>query len=144
MAMGKNRDAETAGAQKSAKAARRSGNPAKSGKFPESSSAASETPEAPEAETSGQTGRMTIRQELEEERLQKIAAEMTAAGQGQTQRTPTWYVAIMLGLMLLGLLWIIVFYTTQAMFPIPQLGNWNIGVGIGLLMVGVIMTTRWR
>ena len=46
--------------------------------------------------------------------------------------------------MLLGLLWIVVFYLSQGRFPIATLGNWNLGVGAGLLIAGFLMTTNWR
>ncbi|WP_416375706.1 cell division protein CrgA [Neomicrococcus lactis] len=58
--------------------------------------------------------------------------------------TPTWYKAIMFGLMLLGLLWIIVYYLGGGLFPIPGIGGWNIFIGFGIAMIGFFMTTRWR
>ena len=50
----------------------------------------------------------------------------------------------MFGFMLLGLIWIIVFYVSQNQLPIPQLGSWNILVGFGIMFIGFLMTTRWR
>ena len=58
--------------------------------------------------------------------------------------TPEWYKYLMFGLMVVGFLWIIVFYVTQGQFPIPILGNWNILVGFGVAIVGFLMTLRWR
>ncbi len=63
---------------------------------------------------------------------------------GDDAPNPVWFKPIMFGLMLLGLAWIIVFYVSQNQFPVPQLGNWNILVGFGILFVGFLMTTRWR
>ncbi|NUL44764.1 cell division protein CrgA [Cellulosimicrobium funkei] len=57
---------------------------------------------------------------------------------------PTWYKAIMFGLMIVGLLWIVVYYLTMGVAPIPQAGGWNIGIGFGIACVGFLMTTRWR
>lgn len=58
---------------------------------------------------------------------------------------PTWYKAVMFGLLILGLLWIMVFYLAPGgQWPIPGIGGWNIIVGFGLAMVGFIMMTRWR
>lgn len=58
---------------------------------------------------------------------------------------PTWYKAIMFGLLIVGLLWIMVFYLAPGgQWPIPGIGGWNIIVGFGLAMVGFIMMTRWR
>ena len=51
----------------------------------------------------------------------------------------------MFGLMLIGLAWIIVFYVSgEVKLPVPELDNWNILVGFGILFVGFLMTTRWR
>ena len=46
--------------------------------------------------------------------------------------------------MLLGLIWIIVFYVSQSQLPIPTLGSWNILIGFGIMFIGFLMTTRWR
>jgi hypothetical protein len=50
----------------------------------------------------------------------------------------------MFGFMLLGLVWIIVFYISQATLPVASLGQWNILVGFGIAFIGFLMTTRWR
>ncbi len=50
----------------------------------------------------------------------------------------------MFGLMILGLLWIIVFYVSGSVLPIASLGQGNILVGFGILFIGFLMTTRWR
>jgi hypothetical protein len=57
---------------------------------------------------------------------------------------PVWFKPVMFGFMILGLVWIIVFYLSQQSWPIPQIGVGNIGVGFGLLIIGFFMTTRWR
>lgn len=55
-----------------------------------------------------------------------------------------WFKPVMFGFMLLGLVWIIVFYVSGSQFPIPDLGPWNIMVGFGIMFIGFLMTTRWR
>ncbi|HYN30765.1 MAG TPA: cell division protein CrgA [Dermatophilaceae bacterium] len=58
---------------------------------------------------------------------------------------PRWWVPVMLGLMGLGLVWVVTFYISGlAQWPVPALGRWNLGVGFGLVLVGFGMTTRWR
>lgn len=57
----------------------------------------------------------------------------------------TLYIGIMLGLFVVGLLWLIVYYlwgSNIAFFS--DLGNWNFGIAFGLLVLGLIMTMRWR
>ena len=58
--------------------------------------------------------------------------------------TPLWYKVIMIGLMIVGLLWIITFYLFQGVVPIPGIGQWNLFIGLGFMLSGLIMTTRWR
>ncbi|MDQ6754428.1 MAG: cell division protein CrgA [Actinomycetota bacterium] len=55
-----------------------------------------------------------------------------------------WFKPVMLGLMLIGLVWIIVFYITRGAWPVPNIGNWNIMIGFGIAIAGFLMTTRWR
>lgn len=57
---------------------------------------------------------------------------------------PGWYVPVMVGLMIVGLLWIVVFYLTQGSVPIAAIGNWNLAIGFGLVIAGFLMTTNWR
>lgn len=57
---------------------------------------------------------------------------------------PVWFKPIMIGLMLVGLIWVIVYYLTDQTLPIAGLGAWNLVVGFGIAFVGFLMTTRWR
>jgi hypothetical protein len=55
------------------------------------------------------------------------------------------YVAVMLGLMLLGLLWLVVNYLAVDKIPLlSDLGNWNFLIGFGLMVAGLLMTMGWR
>ncbi|GAA1817183.1 cell division protein CrgA [Nesterenkonia flava] len=57
---------------------------------------------------------------------------------------PAWYKATMFGLMILGLLWLIVWYVSSGLLPVQAAGNWNVGIGFGIAMVGFIMTMKWK
>jgi hypothetical protein len=51
----------------------------------------------------------------------------------------------MLGLMVLGLLWLVVYYLWGSSIPfIADLGNWNFAIGFTLMIAGLLMTMRWR
>ncbi|HYI33837.1 MAG TPA: cell division protein CrgA [Glaciibacter sp.] len=63
---------------------------------------------------------------------------------GSEQPNPVWFKPVMFGFMLLGLIWIIVFYVSQGQYPVTALGSWNILVGFGIAFIGFLMTTRWR
>ncbi|HEY2763493.1 MAG TPA: cell division protein CrgA [Pseudonocardiaceae bacterium] len=71
------------------------------------------------------------------------------------QRTPVkarslgpshpFYVAVMLGMMLLGLAWLVVNYLAGDKIPLlNDLGNTNFLIGFTLMIVGLFMTMRWR
>ena len=72
----------------------------------------------------------------------------TPPPQGKSKTTmanPPWFVPVMLGLMLLGLLWVVTFYVmAPKSFPIPGIDSWNLIIGFGLMVTGFMMTTRWR
>ena len=59
---------------------------------------------------------------------------------------PVWFKPVMFGFMLLGLLWIVLYYVTSATLelPIPALGQANIFIGFGLVLVGFLMTPWWK
>lgn len=57
---------------------------------------------------------------------------------------PVWFKPIMFGFMLLGLAWLLVFYISGGILPFAELGNSNIWIGIGIMLIGFLMTTRWR
>lgn len=57
---------------------------------------------------------------------------------------PAWFQPLMVGLLLVGLVWVVTFYIAQGAYPIPNIGYWNLGIGFGLLLSGFVMTTRWR
>jgi Cell division protein CrgA len=58
---------------------------------------------------------------------------------------PVWFVPVMCGLMIVGLLWVVTFYISGVnQYPVPQIGRWNLAAGFALMMAGFAMTTRWR
>ena len=70
--------------------------------------------------------------------------ELVERSEGEEAPNPVWFKPVMFGLMLIGLVWIIVFYVSGMRCPIPGLGAWNILIGFGIAFVGFLMTTRWR
>ncbi|MEI2766646.1 MAG: cell division protein CrgA [Dermatophilaceae bacterium] len=57
---------------------------------------------------------------------------------------PTWWAPVFVTLLVLGLVWIVVFYVTSGAWPIEAFGYWNLVAGFGLLLTGFAMTMRWR
>ncbi|MGH3765855.1 MAG: cell division protein CrgA [Pseudonocardiaceae bacterium] len=55
------------------------------------------------------------------------------------------YVAVMLGMLLLSVLWLVVNYLAVDKIPLLSgLGNWNFLIGLVFLVIGLWMATRWR
>jgi hypothetical protein len=51
----------------------------------------------------------------------------------------------MLASLLFGLAWISVFYITGGSIPgMQSIGDWNLVVGFGFIIFGVILSTKWR
>ena len=74
-------------------------------------------------------------------------SKLEAAELRREAPNPVWFKPLMFGFMLLGLIWIVVFYitaTSPTPLPIPSLGQANIFVGFGLVLVGVLMTPWWK
>lgn len=63
---------------------------------------------------------------------------------GEQGPNPVWFKPVMFGFMLIGLVWIIVFYVSNQAVPIPGIGSLNILIGFGIMFIGFLMTTRWR
>jgi hypothetical protein len=63
---------------------------------------------------------------------------------GEPAPNPVWFKPVMIGLMLVGLLWVLVFYLSGMQYPIPGIDAWNLVIGFGVAFVGFLMTTRWR
>jgi hypothetical protein len=63
---------------------------------------------------------------------------------GEQAPNAVWFKPVMFGFMLLGLIWIIVFYVSNNTLPIPDIGAGNILIGFGIMFIGFLMTTRWR
>lgn len=57
---------------------------------------------------------------------------------------PRWFVPVFSLLLVLGLAWVVVNYITGGTYPIPGLGNWNLLIGFGIMMVGFLMTMWWN
>ncbi|GAB3269716.1 cell division protein CrgA [Microbacterium sp. MEC084] len=63
---------------------------------------------------------------------------------GEPAPNPVWFKPVMVGFMLIGLVWILVFYLSGMQFPIPGIQAWNLVIGFGIAFIGFLMTTRWR
>lgn len=77
----------------------------------------------------------------------KQRAQRSSQVAPQTQSlpsNPSWFVPVMCTFMIVGVLWVAVFYISSGQFPIGSIRYWNLGIGMGLIMAGFVMATRWR
>jgi cell division protein CrgA len=83
---------------------------------------------------------------MPESRIRKKAAYTppAAKGSGIRRPSPRWFAPLMVGLLLIGLAWIVTYYVSQGKAPVPGIHDFNLLVGFGILLVGFMMTTRWR
>lgn len=58
--------------------------------------------------------------------------------------SPPWLVPVMLSCLIVGLVWIVVFYVSQQAWPIGAIGPANLVVGFAFLVAGVVLSTKWR
>jgi hypothetical protein len=58
--------------------------------------------------------------------------------------SPPWLLPAMLGSLIVGLVWIVVFYVSQEKWPVSALGAWNLVIGFAFLVFGVVLSTRWH
>ncbi|NDJ89305.1 cell division protein CrgA [Mycolicibacter kumamotonensis] len=62
-----------------------------------------------------------------------------------------WFVALFLGLMLFGLVWLMVYQlaatgldTPAALNWMSELGPWNYAIAFAFMIAGLLLTMRWR
>ena len=60
-------------------------------------------------------------------------------------RIRNWVAPIMVGLFLIGLVWIVTYYIAGQSVPVmSDLGNWNLLIGFGFMAAGFGVSTQWR
>lgn len=58
--------------------------------------------------------------------------------------SPRWWAPVMVTLMIVGLIVVVVAYVYGGTLPVPSWGNGNLFLGIGIMLVGFLMTLGWR
>jgi hypothetical protein len=77
-------------------------------------------------------------------RVRKKAVYTPPPRSTKAQVSPPWLVPLMLGCLILGLAWIAMFYVSGQSLPVSAISQWNLVVGFGLIIAGVMLATRWR
>jgi hypothetical protein len=58
--------------------------------------------------------------------------------------SPPWLAPLMIGLFLIGIVWLVLYYVTGGSLPVKSLGAANLAVGFGFIIAGFITSTQWR
>ena len=60
----------------------------------------------------------------------------------KVRRRRAWIAPAMAVCFVLGIAWLTVWYIAQPSWMVG--GNWNLGIGFGLLLVGFALATKWE
>ena len=90
----------------------------------------------------------------------KVRKKTTSFTPSAVSRTPVkvkggpssgWFVALFLGLMLLGLVWLMVYQLGATGLDAPaalnwmaELGQWNYAIAFAFMIAGLLLTMRWH
>ncbi|KLO26093.1 septation inhibitor protein [Mycolicibacter heraklionensis] len=90
----------------------------------------------------------------------KVRKKTTSFTPSAVSRTPVkvkggpssaWFVALFLGLMLLGLVWLMVYQLGATGLDAPaalnwmaELGPWNYAIAFAFMITGLLLTMRWH
>lgn len=77
-------------------------------------------------------------------RVRKKAVYTPPPRSSKARVSPAWLVPAMLACLLIGLAWIAVFYISGQTLPLKVIDQWNLVVGFALIVVGVMLATRWH
>lgn len=78
------------------------------------------------------------------------AVEQSRAERAELRKdapNPVWFKPLMFGFMLVGLIWIVLYYITSSTalpLPVPAFGQANIFIGFGFVLIGFLMTPWWK
>jgi hypothetical protein len=58
--------------------------------------------------------------------------------------SPRWLAPAIVICLVVGLVWIALYYVTSGSLPISAMGSWNLVIPFGLFIAAVALATRWR
>ena len=78
-------------------------------------------------------------------RRRKAYTPPAATNRAALRVSGRWVAPTMVTLMLLGLAWLCVYYLAGQDVPLMRdIGAWNVGIGMGLIVAGFLVSTRWK
>ena len=59
--------------------------------------------------------------------------------------SPSWLAPVMVACFVIGLVYIVIFYIAGSDIPIMNsIGGVNVGIGFGFIIIGFILSTKWK
>ncbi|GAA2626829.1 cell division protein CrgA [Dactylosporangium fulvum] len=64
--------------------------------------------------------------------------------------SPVWVPALAVGLVVIGIVWLVAYYLTQGFFDVEafsalaKLEYWNLAIGFGFLVASLAVFSKWR
>lgn len=72
-------------------------------------------------------------------------AEIRPASEASRRKpSPWWLPATAVGMIIVGIAWLVVFYVTQGRWPVQSWLYGNLVVGFGLMVASLGVLSRWR
>ena len=73
-------------------------------------------------------------------------AELRSTPTAATKRrpSPTWLPITAVGLIVVGIAWLVVFYLSQGLYPVFSWGYWNLAIGFGAMVTALGILSKWR
>jgi hypothetical protein len=78
-------------------------------------------------------------------RSSRAGTQPAPPGAGKPRGGGRWVAPVMVTLLVVGLLWIVVFYLAGTDIPgMADLGYWNLAIGMGMILLGLITAMKWE
>jgi hypothetical protein len=77
-------------------------------------------------------------------RVRSKAVYTPPAKSAKAKVSPPWLAPMMLGCLIVGLVWIVLYYVSNNSLPVSAIGAWNLPVGFAFLVGGVVLSTKWH
>lgn len=77
-------------------------------------------------------------------RVRKTAVYTPPPRSSKAKVSPGWLAPVFVGCLLVGVAWIATYYVSGQNYPVPAIHQWNLVGGFVLIIVGVMLATRWH
>lgn len=77
-------------------------------------------------------------------RVRKTAVYTPPPRSAKAKVSPSWLAPVFVGCLVAGVAWIATYYVSGQKYPVPAMHQWNLVFGFVLIIVGVMLATRWH